>query len=261
MVSIYGLLGAFIGFIIFRSVWGAFLGYFLGSIFQGFGKQVSGGAQGQQKAYSNQYQAYGRQTGSFYGQNPQAQFSRSLLILSAEVMKADGKVLKVELDFVKNFLVNQFSEQQAIIYLRDLKELLNTNVNLQQTCLDLNSFMPLQQRAILVQYLFGIAQSDGRVSDLEFKVIERIAVMLRIPTNEFEQLKSMFWKDAGNAYKVLGLDNTASDEDIKKAYRKMAVAHHPDKYATMGEEHQKAAKEKFQKIQEAYEIVKKERGL
>jgi DnaJ like chaperone protein len=261
MISTFGLIGGILGLIIFKSAWGAFLGYFIGSLFQNVGKVNPGNTQGQRSQYTGGAGGYSRQSGSFYGQNPQAQFSKSLLILSAEVMKADGKVLKAELDFVKNFLVNQFSEQQASYYLLQLKDILSSSYNLQQTCMDLNSFMPVQQRAILVQYLFGIAQSDGRVSDVEFKVIERISILLRIPTSEFEQLKSMFWKDAGNAYKALGVDKASTDDEIKKAYRKMAIAHHPDKYATMGEEHQKAAKEKFQKIQEAYEIIKKERGL
>lgn len=259
MINIVGLIGAFVGFLVFKTVWGAFLGYFIGSLFQSRSRKT-GQNQGYSSSYTNQQSSYGRQTGGF-SSNKQSHFSRSLLVLSAEVMKADGKVLKAELDFVKRFLVNQFPERQATVYLMELKQILSSNYNIQQTCMDLNQFMPVEQRAILVQYLFGIAQSDGRVSDVEFKVIQRIATMLRIPAGEFDQLKSMFWKDAGNAYKVLGIDNTASDEEIKKAYRKMAVAHHPDKFATMGEQHQKAANEKFQKIQEAYEIVKKERGL
>jgi DnaJ like chaperone protein len=121
--------------------------------------------------------------------------------------------------------------------------------------------MPLQQRTVLVQYLFGIAQADGNVSKVELSVIERIAIMLKIPISEFEQLKSMFWKDASNSYRILGVDPSATNEEIKKAYRKMAVAHHPDKYAQMGEEHQKAANEKFQKIQDAYETIKKDRDF
>ena len=63
------------------------------------------------------------------------------------------------------------------------------------------------------------------------------------------------------AYIALGIEKTVTDSEVKKAYRKMAVLHHPDKYEQMGEKHQKAAKEKFQKIQEAYETIKKERGL
>ena len=62
-------------------------------------------------------------------------------------------------------------------------------------------------------------------------------------------------------YNILGVQKGASASEIKKAYRKMAVKHHPDKFNKSGEEQLKAAKEKFQKIQEAYEQIKKERGL
>ena len=121
--------------------------------------------------------------------------------------------------------------------------------------------MQPQQRLMLIQYLFGIAQSDGNVSKHELDSIHRIANMLGIPDYKFEQIKSMFWKDASDDYKTLGIAKDASDQDIKKAYRKMAIEHHPDKVANLGEQHQKAAKEQFQKIQEAYENIKKERGF
>ena len=62
-------------------------------------------------------------------------------------------------------------------------------------------------------------------------------------------------------YKTLGVSKGASASEIKKAYRKMAIKHHPDKFAQLGDEHQKAAKEKFQKLQDAYETIKKERGM
>ena len=121
--------------------------------------------------------------------------------------------------------------------------------------------MPLRQRTLLIQYLFGIAKADGHVSEQEETIIHRIANYFRISKIEYDQIKSMFYKDVSNAYKILGISNDSSDEELKKAYRKMAVKHHPDKFNQSGEEQLKAAKEKFQKIQEAYEQIKKERGL
>jgi DnaJ like chaperone protein len=59
----------------------------------------------------------------------------------------------------------------------------------------------------------------------------------------------------------LGIEADATDEEIKKAYRQMAIKFHPDKVASMGEEFQKGAKEKFQKIQEAYDAIKRQRGI
>jgi DnaJ like chaperone protein len=71
----------------------------------------------------------------------------------------------------------------------------------------------------------------------------------------------MYFKDINSDYKILEIEANAGDEDVKKAYRKMAVKFHPDKVAALGEEVQKAAKEKFQKVQQAYENIKKQRGL
>lgn len=71
----------------------------------------------------------------------------------------------------------------------------------------------------------------------------------------------MFYRDANSDYKVLAIEPTATEEEIKKAYRQMAIRYHPDKVAQMGEEYQKGANEKFQQIQQAYENIKKQRGI
>ena len=71
----------------------------------------------------------------------------------------------------------------------------------------------------------------------------------------------MFYRNVDSDYKILGVESDSSDDEIKKAYRKMAIKFHPDKVAQLGEEHQKAAKEKFQQIQDAYEALKKRRGF
>jgi DnaJ like chaperone protein len=254
------ILGAFGGFI-FGGWVGAIIGFLLGS-FSDYQQRVRSQGQGNQRGgqqYSGGYTNY--QSGPFTQQNIQNEFSRSLLTLSAVVIKADGKVLKSELEFVKQFLVQQFGRNLAQNYLLEFKTILDGPINIQETCARINRLMQPQQRSILCQYLFGIAQSDGNVSKNEYDAIERIARLLNIPDYEFKQLKSMFWKDAADAYRVLGLDKNATDQELKKAYRRMAVENHPDKVANLGEQHQKAANEKFQKIQEAYETIKKERGF
>jgi DnaJ like chaperone protein len=112
-----------------------------------------------------------------------------------------------------------------------------------------------------VHYLFGIAKADGNVAESELSSIENIANLLGVSQQEFVSLKNMFYRDVNSDYKILGIAASASNEEVKKAYRKMAIAHHPDKVASMGEEYQKGAKEKFLKIQEAYENIKKNRGF
>ena len=71
----------------------------------------------------------------------------------------------------------------------------------------------------------------------------------------------VFYKDADSAYEVLGISPSATDDEVKSAYRRMAMKNHPDKVATLGPEVQRAAAEKFHKIQEAYETIKRQRGM
>jgi len=256
-----GIIGAIIGYFLTRSIWGAIFGGMIGSAFTNTKVFVNG--QGQSRGFAGGFGNSGpyHNQGYYRQQINQNDFATALLVLSGAVMKADGKVLKSELEYVKTFLKQQFPPQFASEQISSFKDILKKDFNLSQICGDITGVMSMQQRSMLVQYLFGIAKADGHVSDSEVKVIAQIAAYLRIPTMEFEQLKAMFYKSTSDAYRALGLDNTASDADVKKAYRKMAIQHHPDKYEQMGEAHQKAAKEKFQKIQEAYETIKKERGL
>ncbi|MBT5439169.1 MAG: DnaJ domain-containing protein, partial [Flavobacteriales bacterium] len=152
----------------------------------------------------------------------------------------------------------QFTSQ----HLKVLKQFLDTkDIPLDKICNDIRSRMPAEVRVQLVHYMFGIAKADGDVAESEMNVIQNIAQKLGVSQTDFESLKNMFYRDVNSDYKILGVDASATDDQIKKAYRKMAIAHHPDKVASMGEEYQKGAQEKFMKIQEAYENIKKKRGF
>jgi DnaJ like chaperone protein len=177
-------------------------------------------------------------------------------------MRADGKVLKVELDYVKSFFAQQFGPQFSVSHLQTLKHFVNGGeIPLDQICSDIKMRTQVEVRIQLLHYLFGIAKADGHVADVEIQLLNRIATLLDIPKVDSESIKNMFYRDVNSDYKVLGIESTATEEEIKKAYRQMAIRYHPDKVAQLGEEYQKGAKEKFQKIQEAYENIKKQRGM
>ena len=78
---------------------------------------------------------------------------------------------------------------------------------------------------------------------------------------DFESIKAMFFKNPDSAYKILEIERSATDAEIKTAYRTMAKKYHPDKLQHMDEVYQKGAEEKFRKVQEAYEQLQKERGF
>ena len=188
-------------------------------------------------------------------------FGVSLLILSAAVMKADGRVLKSELEYVRSFFLTQVSPAETQQRMLMLREILNQEFSLQDVCVQIRHNMEIPLRLQLLHFLFGISMSDGHAHPSEIDVINTIASHLGINPKDFESIKAMFVKDTTSAYRILEITTDASNEEIKKAYRKMALKYHPDKVSHLGEDIQKAAKEKFQQLNAAYEAIKKEKGI
>jgi len=220
---------------------GAILGYAFGSMYDGM--------------QSGKYEV-GKTSASGRGD-----FSVSLLILSAAIMKADSRVTKSELDYVKAFLIKQFGPQAGQEQLRMLREILKQDYSISDVSRQIGQYMDYSSRLQLLHYLFGLSGADGHTHSKEIDLIESISSYLGIRTPDFKSIRAMFVKDINNAYQILEITPDANDEELKKAYRKMAVMHHPDKVAHLGEDIKKAATEKFQKVQAAYEEIKKQRGI
>lgn len=249
------------GYFLFgRSLFGGILGFIIGTFIDNY-QRVMGQLRQQAKSEGRTFSP--EELFQFYQQRSSVNDVPTMLMaLSAAVMTADGKVLKAELDYVKSFFAQQFGPQFSSSHLQTLKQFIDSGqIPLQQICQDIRTRMKPEIRIQLIHYLFGIAKADGDVSNVETKVIQQIADMLGISTMEFESVKNMFYRDVNSDFKVLGIDSEATNEEVKKAYRQMAIKFHPDKVASMGEEFQKGAKEKFQKIQDSYEAIKKNRGF
>ena len=223
------------------------------------------GAMADDKSFKGVQSNAGSQARPNYGQyrhqTQSGDFASALLVLSAAVMKADNRLLKSELDFIREFYSRQFGSAAAAQHIGVLKELLQKDIPLREVCEQIRYYMEHPMRLQLMYYLFGIAKADGNVDKSEMHIIEQIAQYIGLNSKDYESLKAMHYQDTESAFKILEIDSTASDDEVKKAYRKMAMKYHPDKVRGLGEQHEKSANEKFIKVQEAYEQIKKERNI
>ena len=188
-------------------------------------------------------------------------FMVSLLVLSAAVIKADGKTLQSELDYVKDFVRKNFGEAAVPEAMRMLDGFLHQEINIYSVGPQIARYMNYSQRLQLFHYLVQIALSDGEFSKSEKTILEAIGSTVGLSQADISSVISMFYKDTNSAYTVLEISPSATDDEVRSAYRRMAMKNHPDKVATLGPDVQRAAAERFHQIQEAYETIKKERGM
>ncbi|MCX6182282.1 MAG: DnaJ domain-containing protein [Bacteroidetes bacterium] len=260
------IFGAILGYLLTGGkFWGAILGFIIGSFLD-------------RSARIQVRTSTGRTTAE--------DFSASLLLLSAAVMKSDGKVMKSELDYVRKFYTEQFGFDYAQKQMLELRELLKQDIALREVCQEIQNHMDYHLRLQLLHYLFGLAKSDDTLSNQEMDTIHQISQFMGINFKDYESLKAMFMfggyggsyssgdsssgggarprstgMDLASAYTILETESSVSDDELKKAYRKMAIKYHPDKVASLGEAHVKSATEKFQKVQQAYDTVCASRGI
>tara|TARA_Y100001954_G_C15765053_1_gene581315 strand:+ start:17 stop:721 length:705 start_codon:yes stop_codon:yes gene_type:complete len=202
----------------------------------------------------------------FDGKNDQAKaYELSLLILSSLVIKADGKVVKAELDYVKKFFVSTFGVAKANNYFQIFNKLNKQSLisKLRPVCQQLNANINHASRLQIIHFLFGVSASDNDIHSSEIQLINKISGYLNINQYDFESIKSMFISKGDNNlekwYSILEIDKNATNSEIKKAHRKMVSKYHPDKLKGVGDDIVKLAEEKFLLVQQAYEEIMKSR--
>lgn len=248
------ILGFFLTHKLFGALFGAALGYFL------FDKNKSPRISSEQL------------------QQAQALFFKTVFNLLGHIAKADGHISEMEVKLTEAYMdkmgLTPEHKREAI---RLFKEGASADFSLQEALSiyrNLGARSPNLSQMLLV-YLINLAMIDGDLDEKEREILQQVAEGIGFSRIAFEQLLRMVGAQnsfaqnkphAANelalAYEALGVSADANDADIKKAYRKLMSQYHPDKLMGQGlpEDMIKAATERSQEIQAAYDLIRKARG-
>lgn len=270
---------------------GALLGYIIGRSIEGASQDIprfNSRLGDSNYTMGNDGTPHKKSNGRFHNTGTQDDIDVALLVLIASVMKADGTVHRSELDYVKRFLAKNYGEEKGKMLLGMLRDLVKpeTYIDIDAVCLQIKQNTDYTTRYHMVDFLFGLSVTDNSYTTTENTLMRAISFRLGINQRDyismFTRHVSSHSRNRGSAdgggysnsshsstysstysdpYKVLGLNSSATDEEVKKAYRRLAMKYHPDKVENMGEEVKKSAEAQFRKINEAYEQIKTARGM
>lgn len=265
------------------------------------------------KKYDQKEKYKQKKSDTKYNNKKDFNFRDSILQLLAEVMKADRKQMKCELDRVKATIRRYYkTEEEQLTALKQFQAILNIKKksNVIKLCNVINKEFDYAAKSELIMELLAVAYADDNFSEIEDSTINNIVTNLQISRKEYKSIKNIFrkkykWgeykyynedkdenynesqknrgnenknKDSGKSksnsnrsrsesisvsetYDILGVEGNASDAEIKKAYRVLAMMYHPDKVSSLGDEAVRQATESMKQINQAWDVVKEARGI
>lgn len=293
-MGIFKWIGGFLGWMVGGPL-GLLAGLFIGSMFDSDDSTASigGGGYTGSRGYTGSGYTPGR---GGYDAGQRNSFLFSMMVLTSYIIKADGKVMHSEMEYVRQFLRQNFggdAETQGNQILKRLFEeqdrMAAKDPNafhkiIQDSCRQMARNMDEGMLQQLLYFLVLVAKADGKVPDAELRALYEVAQYLGLSASDVDSMLHMSGGYTGSgsrsgnsgsnnsgparnemslddAYKILGVSPSASDDEVKAAYRKMALKHHPDRVATLGDDVRKAAEQKFKEIGQAKDKVYAARGL
>ncbi|MFQ5900170.1 MAG: TerB family tellurite resistance protein [Thermodesulfobacteriota bacterium] len=197
--------------------------------------------------------------------NPEAIFVTNLVAIMTKISMADGNISREERAVIHNFFKRSlgYGGEELRFIEAIINETARRDPDLFQVCNAFNRFADHEKRLILLDLAYNVATIDQVITDGEERTINEIVAALGISSDEHERIKVRFSvadKKKG-PYTVLGIHQSASNDEIKRAYKQLATQYHPDKVAHLGGELVDFATAKFKEINGSYQTLKKERGF
>jgi DnaJ like chaperone protein len=180
-------------------------------------------------------------------------FIFSTMIIAAAILKSENTNQEKAMDYIQRFLKDQYGEKKAEEYLNMLHKTQKQEWDIRKITQQLRTKNNYETRLQLLHFLFGISNADALIQDKEMALLKIIGI--------HESLMSNFMSDLDKSYKELKIKPDADDQEIKEAYRNLANIYHPDKIADFNTSLSSFAKEKFQKVQLAYNRIRTEKGF
>ncbi|GGB83815.1 co-chaperone protein DjlA [Marinobacterium zhoushanense] len=219
--------------------------------------------------------------------NPQQLFFRATFTVMGKVAKADGRVSETEINFAREVMARMnLSEEKRREAIECFSEGKQAEFEISSVLLPLGALLRHRSavKLMFVEIQLQAAMADGEVSPAEQALLSEICRMLQFTPDEAQALLSRIRAEQAfreqayrahqdpqqfsgatleQAYGVLGVEPSASDAEVKKAWRRLMSQHHPDKLVSKGlpEEMIQLAKEQTQEIQAAYDQIRKARGM
>jgi DnaJ like chaperone protein len=193
----------------------------------------------------------------------QEHFARHLCALLMEVARADGEVVRDEVRVAREYFEHElkYGPEALDVVRRYLKDFLRQPPSVEESTAACREEMPTSERLLLLDVLYQLALADGGLQRAEQDALRRIARGLELEDEQVRAVAARHLGDGDAHYARLGLAPEASDAEVKRAFRHLAAAHHPDKVAHLGPGAVEQATRRFREIKDAYEEIRRLRGL
>ncbi len=193
----------------------------------------------------------------------QEHFARHVCALLMEVARADGEVVRDEVRVAREYFEHElkYGPEALDLVRRHLKEFLHRPPSLDEAAATCRAEMPRAERLLLMDVLYQLALADGALQRAEQETLRHVARGLGFGEDEVRSIAARHLGDGEAHYTRLGLAPEASDDEVKRTFRQLAAAHHPDKVAHLGPGAVEQASRRFREIRDAYEEIRRLRGL